>query len=94
MPLEQGSNEASIHENIKRLMGEGKSRSQAVAIAESIAKKAKEKGDDDLECSALGYEKEHYLDPHNQTGAANPLGFVYGGIQNQGTGTQYPYGGQ
>ena len=92
MPLEKGSSETSIHTNIKRLIGEGKSRSQAVAIANKIAEEGNT--DDDLECSALGYEKEHYLDPHNQTGAANPLGFVYGGIENQKIGNQFPYGGQ
>jgi len=42
MPLVQGSSQKSIHENIKRLIGEGKDRRQAVAIALSIAKEAKD----------------------------------------------------
>lgn len=89
MPLEKGSSENSVHENIKRLIGEGKPRKQAVAIANQIADKCNTA--DDLECSELGYQKEL----HNQSGAANPLGFVYGGLENQGRGTkQYPYGGQ
>ena len=94
MPLEKSSSEASLHENIKRLIAEGKPRKQAVAIAYQI----QEKGDDTLECDPLGYEKMSYLQT-NQSGAANPLGFVYGGIANQNkmvqnaqTFNQYPLG--
>jgi hypothetical protein len=45
MPLIQGSSEASIHSNIKKLIGEGYKRKQAVAIAYSIAKNK----DDEIE---------------------------------------------
>lgn len=45
MPLIQGSTEESMHANIKKLIGEGYKRKQAVAIAYSIAEKAKSKGD-------------------------------------------------
>lgn len=86
MPLEQGSSEASLHDNIKKLMSEGKPRNQAVAIAYDIQKKAKEKSDDMQPC-AEGYQMGNRK-PTNQAGAANPLGFVYGGVQNQ-----YPFGG-
>lgn len=90
MPLEQGSSEASLHDNIKKLMSEGKPRNQAVAIAYDIQKKAKEKNDLDFmsdQPCAEGYQMGNRK-PTNQAGAANPLGFVYGGVANQ-----YPYGG-
>lgn len=45
MPLIQGSSEESIHTNIKKLIGEGYKRKQAVAIAYSVAEKAKSKED-------------------------------------------------
>jgi len=45
MPLIQGSTEESIHTNIKKLIGEGYKRKQAVAIAYSEAEKAKSKED-------------------------------------------------
>jgi len=45
MPLIQGSSEASIHSNIKKLIGEGYKRKQAVAIAYSVAEKTKKKTD-------------------------------------------------
>ncbi|MBY0518716.1 MAG: hypothetical protein K2P81_17530 [Bacteriovoracaceae bacterium] len=45
MPLIQGSSEKNIHENIKKLIGEGYKRKQAVAIAYSEAEKAKSKED-------------------------------------------------
>lgn len=45
MPLIQGSIEGSIHSNIKKLIGEGYKRKQAVAIAYSVAEKAKKKTD-------------------------------------------------
>ena len=45
MPLIQGSSEESIHSNIKKLIGEGYKRKQAVAIAYSVAEKAKKKTD-------------------------------------------------
>ena len=45
MPLIQGSSEASIHSNIKKLIGEGHKRKQAIAIAYSIAEKTKQKTD-------------------------------------------------
>lgn len=41
MPLIQGSSKRSIQENIRRLIREGKTRAQAVAIANSIARKKK-----------------------------------------------------
>lgn len=48
MPLIQGSSEESIHTNIKKLIGEGYKRKQAVAIAYSEAEKAKSKEDQEL----------------------------------------------
>ena len=45
MPLMQGSSEESMHVNIKKLIREGHKRKQAVAIAYSIAEKAKAKTD-------------------------------------------------
>ena len=45
MPLIQGSSEESVHANIKKLIGEGYKRKQAVAIAYSVAEKAKAKTD-------------------------------------------------
>jgi len=45
MPLVQGSSEESIHANIKKLIGEGYKRKQAVAIALSTAGKAKNQKD-------------------------------------------------
>ncbi len=41
MPLEHGKSKESLHENIKKLIGEGRSRKQAVAIAYSVARKNK-----------------------------------------------------
>jgi hypothetical protein len=41
MPLINGYSQKSISKNIKTLIGEGKSQKQAVAIAQSVAKKAK-----------------------------------------------------
>ena len=41
MPLINGYSQKSISKNIKTLIGEGKSQKQAVAIAKSVAKKAK-----------------------------------------------------
>lgn len=41
MPLIQGYSQKSIGENIRRLKAEGKSDSQAKAIAMDIAKRAK-----------------------------------------------------
>jgi hypothetical protein len=43
MPLIQGSNENAIHANIKKLIGEGYKRKQAVAIAYSEAGKSNKK---------------------------------------------------
>ena len=40
MPLIQSNNEESMHANIKKLIGEGYKRKQAVAIAYNIAEKA------------------------------------------------------
>ncbi len=43
MPLIQESSEESIHANIKKLIGEGYKRKQAVAIAYSEAEKQRAK---------------------------------------------------
>lgn len=43
MPLVQGSSDAAIQENIRRLIKEGKPKDQAVAIAYSIAEQNKKK---------------------------------------------------
>lgn len=45
MPLIQGSSEDTIHSNIKKLIGEGYKRKQAVAIAYSEAGKSNNKKD-------------------------------------------------
>ncbi len=59
MPLIQGSSEESMHANIKKLIGEGYKRKQAIAIAYSIAEKAKNK-DDQIEKKPFQY-KNHYV---------------------------------
>ncbi len=43
MPLIQGSSQASIRENIARLIKEGKKPDQAVAVANSIARQVRRK---------------------------------------------------
>lgn len=58
MPLIQGSNEESMHANIKKLIGEGYKRKQAVAIAYSIAEKAKSK-DDQIEKRPFQYKNQY-----------------------------------
>jgi len=64
MPLIQGNSEESIHSNIKKLIGEGYKRKQAVAIAYSIAEKAKSKGDD-IEKKPIQYK--NCIDPKEET---------------------------
>ena len=57
MPLIQGSSEENMHANIKKLIGEGYKRKQAVAIAYSIAEKSKSK-DDQIEKKPLQYKNQ------------------------------------
>jgi hypothetical protein len=45
MPLIHGTSQESLHENIKRLIAEGKKKKEAVAIAYSIQREAKKQGD-------------------------------------------------
>lgn len=61
MPLIQGSSEASIHSNIKKLIGEGYKRKQAVAIAYSVAKNK----DDEIEKKPVQYK--NCIDPKEET---------------------------
>jgi hypothetical protein len=61
MPLIQGSSEASIHSNIKKLIGEGYKRKQAVAIAYSVAKKK----DDEIEKKPVQYK--NCINPKEET---------------------------
>lgn len=88
MPLEQSSSNESLHENIKKELAAGKPRKEAVAIAYANQKQAKEKGDADVRGVPSNPMSNLRKGPFDQHGAANPLGFVYGGLQNQ-----YPYGG-
>jgi hypothetical protein len=67
MPLIQGSSEESMHENIKKLIGEGYKRKQALAIAYSIAEKAKKK-DDQIEKKPVQYKNYCMIsDPKQET---------------------------
>jgi hypothetical protein len=66
MPLIQGSSEASMHENIKKLIGEGYKRNQAVAIAYKIAEKAKS-NDDQIEKKPSQYKYLCMGDPEQET---------------------------
>lgn len=66
MPLIQGGSETSIHSNIKKLIGEGYKRKQAVAIAYSIAEKAKSK-DDQIEKSPFQYKNHCMSAPKEET---------------------------
>lgn len=59
MPLIQGSSEGSMHANIKKLLGEGYKRKQAVAIAYSIAEKVNS-NDDQIEKEPFQY-KNHCM---------------------------------
>jgi hypothetical protein len=43
MPLKKGRSKKSISENIRRLVNEGRSKDQAVAIAYSVAGKSRKK---------------------------------------------------
>lgn len=44
MPLESGSSQEVISRNIATLIKEGKPRKQAIAIAEAVARRTKNKG--------------------------------------------------
>ncbi len=61
MPLIKGSSEASIHSNIKKLIGEGYRRKQAIAIAYSITKNK----DDEIEKKPVQY-KNHCMSPSKE----------------------------
>jgi uncharacterized protein YdaT len=64
MPLTQGNSKESMHANIKKLIGEGYKRKQAVAIAYSIAEKAKS-NDDQIEKKPFQY-KNHCMSSTKQ----------------------------
>jgi uncharacterized protein YdaT len=66
MPLIQGSSEKSIHTNIKKLIGEGYKRKQAVAIAYSKAEKAKSKEDQEP-IKPYSYKNSCMSAPPNKT---------------------------
>ena len=66
MPLVQGSSEESIHSNIKKLIGEGYKRKQAVAIALSTAGKAKNQKDQG-EKRPSQYKNSCLGDPEQET---------------------------
>lgn len=66
MPLTQGSSEESIHSNIKKLIGEGYKRKQAVAIALSTAGKAKNQKDQE-EKRPSQYKNRCPGDPEQET---------------------------
>lgn len=81
MPLIEGKSEESVHQNIKKLISEGKPRKQAVAIALETQREAKEKADDEINCpgdatKCIGSFKKPYI--HGAPGAANtPQGYPY-----------------
>lgn len=66
MPLIKGSSEESIHANIKKLIGEGYKRKQAIAIAYSKAEKAKNK-DDQIEKKPFQYKNHCMSVPQTET---------------------------
>jgi hypothetical protein len=66
MPLISGSSEESIHANIKKLIGEGYKRKQAVAIALSTAGKAKNQKDQG-EKRPSQYKNSCLGDPEQET---------------------------
>ena len=66
MPLIRGSSEESLHANIKKLIGEGYKRKNAVAIAYNIAEKAKSK-DNQTEKKPVQYKNHCISVPKKET---------------------------
>lgn len=74
MPLNQESSSLTIHENIKKLIGEGKSRKEALAIAYDIQRKNRDNinscSENSTEC--LQQLKKPYLKPRQGGSAFTP----------------------